>query len=256
MVRYHEIIKENIDVNAIQRILNDEEYIKYNPKEQYIDPNTGLVDITCQEYAGIKIRKDLNGKLPVRFGKIIGNFDCSETNITSLEGSPNSVTGDFYCISTNITSLKGAPDSVTGEFNCFKTNITSLKGAPRSVTGDFFCVGTNITSLKGLPSNTKTVYIYYCWNLKLYWDDPNIDRLYIDLGTKGIVYHDELPLLKTLDLKFPYQVCYDKSNENHMIVQDIMKKYRNNTSMSLSEKRIRCKLELLEYPEYEGNAEW
>ena len=60
--------------------------------------------------------------------KVGGNFDCSDTNITSLEGSPRVVSGNFDCSDTKITSLEGCPEKVGGTFSCSYTDIISLKG--------------------------------------------------------------------------------------------------------------------------------
>ena len=85
------------------------------------------------------------------WGFISGNFDCSDTKISSLEGAPEEVNGDFNCSYTQITSLKGAPKEVRGSFYCSHTNISSLEGAPKEVRGDFDCRYTQIISLKGAP---------------------------------------------------------------------------------------------------------
>jgi len=77
-----------------------------------------------------------------------GYFDCSHTNLTSLENSPKSVSGDFYCINNKLTSLVGAPKIVGGDFWCSYNDLTSLEGAPKVVGKDFFCNGNpgNFTS--------------------------------------------------------------------------------------------------------------
>ena len=68
-----------------------------------------------------------------------GYFDCSHTNLTSLENSPKSVSGDFYCINNKLTSLVGAPKIVGGDFWCSYNDLTSLEGAPKSVGLNFAC---------------------------------------------------------------------------------------------------------------------
>ena len=83
--------------------------------------------------------------------EINGDFDCSHTSITSLEGSPRVVDSFFDCSYTNITSLEGCPEKVVGNFLCTDTKITSLKGAPKIVGGSFWCSNTKITSLEGSP---------------------------------------------------------------------------------------------------------
>jgi hypothetical protein len=36
-------------------------------------------------------------ELPLKFGIVTGNFDCSHNNITSLIGAPTHVSKNFYC---------------------------------------------------------------------------------------------------------------------------------------------------------------
>ena len=90
----------------------------------------------------------------------IGYFDCSETNITSLEGCPKIVNDYFNCSYTSITSLEGCPEIVNGGFDCSDTDITSLEGCPREVGGTFCCSYTRITSLKGAPRKVRGGF--YC----------------------------------------------------------------------------------------------
>ena len=90
-------------------------------------------------------------KIPFKFGKVDGYFDCSLNNLTSLEDAPQEVDGNFICNQSNLTSLKGAPQKVDGNFDCNNNNLTSLKGAPQKVGGSFICNHNNLTSLKGAP---------------------------------------------------------------------------------------------------------
>ena len=100
--------------------------------------------------------------LAAQFGNVSGNFFCSVTKITSLEGAPQSVGGDFSCNHTKITSLKGAPQSVGGDFLCNHIELTSLEGAPQYVGRDFFCNHTKITSLEGAPQSVGNNF--WCTN--------------------------------------------------------------------------------------------
>jgi len=100
---------------------------------------------------------DINEKklktIPIKFGKIDGNFSCHNNNLTSLQGAPASVGGGFDCRYNNLTSLQGAPASVGGGFDCRYNNLTSLQGAPASVGGGFYCSSNNLTSLQGAPAS-------------------------------------------------------------------------------------------------------
>ena len=87
----------------------------------------------------------------INFGKITGNFDCSNLDLVSLKGAPQTVGGSFICFNNRFTSLKGAPQEVGGKFDCSWNKLTSLKGAPTKVGGDFYCSWNELTSLKGAP---------------------------------------------------------------------------------------------------------
>ena len=90
----------------------------------------------------------------INFGKITGNFKCSELGLTSLKGAPIEVGGGFSCSWNEITSLEGAPTEVGGDFYCNSNHLISLKGVPQEVKGSFDCHSNRLTSLEGVP---KTV---------------------------------------------------------------------------------------------------
>ena len=105
---------------------------------------------------------DKNGRLKIKLKEVTGDFWCNITNISSLEGAPETVRGYFSCITNpKLTSLKGAPKTVGGYFWCSHTNISSLKGAPKTVVKDFRCNNNpKLTSLKGAPKTVvKNFYI-------------------------------------------------------------------------------------------------
>jgi hypothetical protein len=112
-----------------------------------LNPSTGLIDVDGDFKCGRQGLKDFKG---VAFGHVKGGFYCSDNQLTSLEGAPQTVDGDFYCIENRLTSLEGAPQTVNGNFACNNNQITSLEGAPQKV-GGFSCDGNQLTSLEGAP---------------------------------------------------------------------------------------------------------
>ena len=96
------------------------------------------------------ISKDGKGFI-VDFGKITGDFDCSDLGLTSLKGAPQEVGGYFDCSYNQLTSLEGAPQEVGGDFRCYYNHLISLEGAPQTIGGDFSCSNNKLTSLKGAP---------------------------------------------------------------------------------------------------------
>ena len=89
-------------------------------------------------------------KIPIKFNKVSGYFDCSYNFITSLEGCPREVVGNFFCSGNEITSLEGGPEIVYGKLYCnFNNSLITTKGFPSIVSNDvsiIFC--HKLTSLE------------------------------------------------------------------------------------------------------------
>lgn len=60
---------------------------------------------------------------------VLGYFNISHNNLTSLKGSPKKV-NRLICSGNNLTSLEGGPYIVEETISAFNNKITSLKGAP------------------------------------------------------------------------------------------------------------------------------
>jgi len=114
-------------------------------------------DITVNSNGELDVNGDVNisykylTEIPVKFGKVTGNFNCQGNNLTTLKNAPNWVGGSFDCCHNNLTSLEFAPSYVGGSFYCYKNNLTSLEFAPSEVGKNFSCYNNQITSLQGCP---------------------------------------------------------------------------------------------------------
>jgi hypothetical protein len=64
-------------------------------------------------------------ELPLIFNKVMGYFDCSWNNLTSLKGSPIWVGGSFACSNNRLTSLEFCPDYVGNWFSCESNQLTN-----------------------------------------------------------------------------------------------------------------------------------
>jgi len=119
-----------------QRISEIERHAKYNNNEVYdVDLSNLLLE-----------------KLPdLRKIKINGIFNCSNNQLTTLEGAPEEVGGSFYGYANKLTSLEGAPQNVAGNFDCSNNQLITLVGAPRKINGRFNCYANKLTSLVGAP---------------------------------------------------------------------------------------------------------
>jgi len=112
---------------------------------------------------------DLQGKLgdlkqlPLTFNEVRGYFDCSENELTTLEGCPKKVYGDFYYSRNKLTSLEHSPKIVENYFYCWDNdNLTSLEGLEDTyITGrlDAWNCG-KLYSLKGFPKKVGSFRYY------------------------------------------------------------------------------------------------
>jgi hypothetical protein len=94
----------------------------------------GTVDVDGECYLNQKIKK-----LPVKFGRVTGNFHCDHLQLTTLEGVPHYIGGGFFCEHNKLKDLKGGPKNVMGRYVCARNELTSLEGAPREVGRKFGC---------------------------------------------------------------------------------------------------------------------
>lgn len=142
-----------------------------SPEQYNIRPD-GIVDVI--DKGGIFIHKSflVNGRLPIQFGTVEGNFIMDSVGATSLIGCPSVVNGKFN-ISDNmsITSLAGGPKEVHGgSYVLSFTSVASLadiakitmQHAPAHVSGinvnTVGCVNlTSVESLVGIPSNLHSI---------------------------------------------------------------------------------------------------
>jgi hypothetical protein len=110
-------------------------------------------------------------KLPLKFNKVSGYFDCFFNDLTSLEGCPKEISGSFYCSFNQLTSLEGCPEKINGHFHCSWNNLTSFEHCPKKIYGNFSCSNNKITSFEHLPllmGGEFTCYnnpIYNIWEI-------------------------------------------------------------------------------------------
>ncbi len=142
---------------------------------RYTINDDGTIDVEWAAFGELRIEKKhcKDGRLPLRFGDVDVDFDCSNCGLTTLEGAPKYVRSTFRCNDNNLTSLTGGPEVVKGSYKCQNNQLTSLEGAPKRVghisedtytsfdtgeswtTGyssycDFDCQNNNITTLEGV----------------------------------------------------------------------------------------------------------
>ena len=117
-----------------------------------MNSQTGEVDVEGDFSCNMQGLSDFNG---VRFGRVGGDFHCSDNQLTTLVGAPQDAGRGFYCDYNQLTTLEGAPQKVKGDFDCGNNQLTSLEGAPQEVGGGFYCRDNQLTSLEGAPQEVR-----------------------------------------------------------------------------------------------------
>lgn len=161
-------------------------------------------------------------------GGITVEGNCKITNqfvkdkIKTLPIKFNYIAGNFDIKSTELETLENCPIKIEGDFICNHTNITSLIGGPRFVVGDYTCHHTILKSLDGIAEEIA--------------------------GALILTYHENLPLLKVLQIKgLTFVSFYPGDNK---VIEGILDKYIGNTSRG---NMLKCAAELTKAG-FKGNA--
>jgi hypothetical protein len=88
-----------------------------------INPYTGLVDVNGS--VNLSFLDKIN-KLPVKFGKVTGDFDMSYGSYKTLKGSPYWVGGFFDCCQNKLKNLKYLPNHVGGSIFAYNNPLRRI----------------------------------------------------------------------------------------------------------------------------------
>lgn len=122
-------------------------------REYEIDDYTINSDGSIDVDGNVDLDHESITKLPLKFNKVKGYFECNNNKLTTLEGSPKEVGRYFSCLSNKLTSLKGGPKSVGEYYDCNANRLTSLEFMADEIGESLFCAQNNLTTLKGCPEN-------------------------------------------------------------------------------------------------------
>lgn len=125
--------------------------------QNYTINSDGSIDVDGGVYLSYR---ELD-KIPLKFNRVLGQFDCSYNELISLEGCPKYVGSSFFCSGNRITTLEGGPDIVNSNyFSNFNDLLISTKGFP-TIVGDSvsirFC--PKLTSLEDYNLSFKKLDI-------------------------------------------------------------------------------------------------
>ena len=118
---------------------------------KYICAKYNIENYTINEDKSIDVDGDVYlsclglTKLPLKFRNVTGYFDCSNNNLITLKGAPETVDDNFDCSYNNLITLEGAPRRVNDNFDCsHNKNLMSLEGISPTIHGNFYCIGTPV----------------------------------------------------------------------------------------------------------------
>ena len=121
--------------------------------ENYTINKDGSIDVDgCVDLFDKKLTK-----LPLKFNKINGYFNCSWNDLTSLKGSPKEVNSSFSCYNNELTSFEFSPKIIRGVFNCQYNNIKSFEYFPSYIKDEFWCVVNPICEVWYLFEDTTKI---------------------------------------------------------------------------------------------------
>lgn len=103
----------------------------------------GIKNATLTDEGQINVDGDVN----------LSNKNLTDPDMTAKFGK---VTGNFECQNNNLTSLDFAPDCVGGDFKCSYNNINDFDNLPiKHVGGNFYAYGAEPDKLSKLKSIVK-----------------------------------------------------------------------------------------------------
>jgi hypothetical protein len=127
-MKYLKLFENHKNEGDIHRICNEYDIVNYTINDDLSIDVDGYVDLHDKGLT----------KLPLKFNKVNGDFNCTFNNLKSLEGAPKEVNGDFYCYKNDLTSLEGASKEVTGNFYCSNNQLYSFYSLTIDVGGKFY----------------------------------------------------------------------------------------------------------------------
>lgn len=108
--------------------------IKNIETDEILSRSTKMADGSINVNGAVDLSYLKLKKLPLKFNKINGDFNCSDNQLTSLEGAPKEITGDFYCNSNDLNDLSYIPNLIHGDFICYHNNVKFTEDQVKSLS--------------------------------------------------------------------------------------------------------------------------
>lgn len=160
-------------IDAICKKYNITNYTINEDRTIDVDGNVNLYDIGITD-------------IPLKFGRVTGDFICSKNKLKSLLNSPNYVGETFNCMDNELTTLEHSPKYVGESFWCggnklkslkylpefigedlwiFDNKLESLEYSPEVINGDFICSDNELKTLEYSPKRVTGDFNYHSINI-------------------------------------------------------------------------------------------
>ena len=157
--------------------------IQYHIENYTINPN-GSIDVN----GDVSLSQINLTKLPLVFGNVTGQFNCSGNGLTTLDGSPRTIGGNFSCYANVLTTLEGSPIKIGGYYHCgFNQLISTYCGDDDIETcEEFLCMFNKLPDLI-MDNEIHMVTIvkyqrpFMIWNEDLTLNEENFNDLIADI---------------------------------------------------------------------------
>ncbi|GGF30021.1 hypothetical protein [Flavobacterium limi] len=204
------------------RILSNNQ-IKHIIKRFHISIDQFEVDKSgrVNMFGNVKICNTKLRRLPLRFGKVDGDFHCYLNQLTTLKGSPYKVGGDFNCSGNLLKTLKHAPQEVCGDFFCQENTLEKLDGSPKIINGNFNCFLNSLKNLKNGPIEVKKSYYAYANLLTTLHGAPKIVGKSFHVGDNSLRNLLGCPSFIGEILSIDSSICSINLGNNNCIVKKV-----------------------------------
>lgn len=130
-----------------QKTLHDIKHICFQYKiENYSINSDGSIDVD----GNVELSSRNLCILPLKFGRVMGNFNIQNNLLSTLENAPLSVGGKFNCFNNLLINFIGGPKWVGGDFYGYNNKLISLIGSPAEIAGSYYISGNeNLSNLVG-----------------------------------------------------------------------------------------------------------
>jgi hypothetical protein len=203
---------------------------KFNESVEDIDSickKYGIQNYTINEDGTVDVDGDVSlykrnlSKLPLKFGRVTGNFYCQHNKLTTLEGCPGEVDDHFYCNNNQLTTLEGCPRVVGGDFWCYRNQLTTLESDPDripEVGGNFWCSSNQLTTLLGCPRVVGGDFWCYYNKLTIINDELEFVKIKGDFKIENNPIHNVYKLFPDFE-SFKYSLDYNYFRYPNQIVK-------------------------------------